>query len=167
MSAARPSPLRPPVVSDRDRAWALALMPPWCRLGSGDAGPPPEIVDDGAWLDQPGKAKPRDERPDWTLLVDEQIEAFERFYANDRKTPGDWSRLWRNGWWPKVDARKRFPRSAPKEKHPFFRKGSPEFARALGVATEEEKRMWRRFGVAQFKPDDPRLPAVQQGGTQR
>ena len=51
--------------------------------------------------------------------------------------------------------------SAPKQVYPFFRAGTDEFARALKVATEGERLVWKRFGVAQFKPDDPRLKRVQ------
>lgn len=46
---------------------------------------------------------------------------------------------------------------------PFFKKGSQEFAIALRLATPEEKPMWVRFGIAQFKPDDPRLKKIEDG----
>jgi len=161
-----PSAPRPPVVTDADREWAMALMPPWCVRG-GTCEPVSEIADDGAWLEAGGAprkaAASAADFPDWSRLVDEQIEAFERFFAGQTKTPGEWSALWRRGWWPKVDARKRFPRSAPKVVHPHFAAGTPEFARALAVANRREKAMWERFGVAQFTPDDPRLAQVRSG----
>ncbi len=50
---------------------------------------------------------------------------------------------------------------AKKEFQPFFRRGTKEFSRAIEVATQQEKMMWQRFGVAQFKPDDPRLKLVE------
>lgn len=149
---------RPPVVTDIDRKWALDQCPDWARRSriEDDA----DIVDDGAWLD--GEPKPHElDKPNWDLFVIEQVERFEEYFAHDRKDPADWSRLWRFSWWPKANPEKRFPKMAPKRLHPFFKKGTPEFARALKVATDSERALWVRFGVAQFVPDDPRLARVQ------
>lgn len=44
--------------------------------------------------------------------------------------------------------------------HPYFRRGSPEFERALKLATPAEAMIWKRFGIAQFTPDDPRLKKI-------
>ncbi len=173
--------LRPPLVTIADREWAMAQMPPWCVRGNlSDACG--ELVDDGGWLDakdpeddqpvqhefeddeviiqRPASPRKKYPPPNWSHFVVEQVEEFERHFAGQRKTYGDWSALWRTGWWPHIDVRKRFPHSAPKEFQPFFRTGSPEFDRALKVATKQERTMWARFGVAQFKPDDPRLSKV-------
>lgn len=146
--------LRPPVVTDLDRAWALAQCPGWAVRGSASAASA-----------APAGELPRASREGpavWDLFVAEQAEAFEAFFAFDRRAPAAWSRLWRNSWWPKADARRRFPKaSAPaRVPHPFWRRGAPEFVRALGVATPAERRIFLKIGVAQFRPDDPRLPKV-------
>ena len=47
--------------------------------------------------------------------------------------------------------------------HPHFVKGTREFAIALRLASEDERQMWVRFGVAQFKPDDPRVKTITEG----
>lgn len=52
---------------------------------------------------------------------------------------------------------------AKRTAEPFFRKGTQEFAIALRLATADEKLMWVRFGIAQFKPDDPRLEKIAKG----
>lgn len=153
---------RPPIVTYADRDWALEQMPPWCQRGdvSDCYG---ELVDDGGWLED---AKPRNgemEKPSWSLFVAEEIEKFEAHYAGEYRSLEDWSSIWRKGWWPKVSPRKRFPKSAPKEFEPFFRKGTQEFAIALRLATETERAMWVRFGIAQFKPDDPRVEKIRNG----
>jgi hypothetical protein len=138
----------------------MAQMPPWCQRGdpSDFSG---EIVDDGGWLEN-DESKPGNlDKPSWSMFVAEEIEKFEQRYAGEYRSTNEWSSIWRKGWWPRVSARKRFPKSAPKEFQPFFRKGTPEFARALKYATEDEKRMWIRFGIAQFKADDPRLKNIQ------
>lgn len=147
-----------PVITDKDRAWAVAQMPPWCQRGDlcGD-----EIVDDGAWLDDAEPKSGAFDKPNWSMFVAEEIEKFERHYAGQSRSSDEWSSMWRKGWWPKVTPRKRFPKSAPREPQPFFRKGTSEFNRAISLATTEEKRMWLRFGVAQFKPDDSRLKTIQ------
>lgn len=147
-----------PIVTDVDRDWAMSQMPPWCRSGSLDDG---ETVDDGAWLDDVDDAQRDLGKPSWPQFVAEEIEKFEKHYAGQQKQAAEWSSIWRKGWWPKVSPRKRFPKSAPKEFHPFFKRGTKEFVRALEVATSPEKSMWQRFGVAQFKPDDPRLKLIE------
>lgn len=151
--------LRQAIVTDTDRAWAMAQMPDWCQRGEVSD----DLVDDGAWLDAEPKTQAELEKPSWSLFVAEEIEKFEGHYAGVFKHAGEWSSIWRKGWWPKVSARKRFPRSAPKEFHPFYRKGTREFAIALRLASEDEKRMWVRFGIAQLKPDDPRVKTITEG----
>lgn len=146
---------RGPIVMNTDRDWALAQKPAWARMYD-DAHD--EIVDDGDWLDAEPTQKHRD--PSWFDFVVGEVERFERYFAGQFKTESEWSTLWRKGWWPKRREDWKF-KMAPKASHPFFREGSPEFARALTVATPEEKAMWTRFRVAQFKPDDPRLAQVQ------
>jgi len=151
--------LRRPIVTDADRAWAMAQMPSWCQRGDG-CGADGELVDDGGWLDGDEAAPADVGKPSWSQFVAEEIEKFECYYRDQQWSDREWSSMWRKGWWPKVSPRKRFPKSAPREFQPFFRKGTAEYRRALGVATPEEKRMWLRFGVAQFKPDDERLKIV-------
>lgn len=154
------SDLRPPIVSDADRKWALSQKPSWARMGCADQE---EVCDDGGWLDADPKVTSHDERPNWSMFVSEQVERFEKFFnqCEDRlKTRGDWSRLWRNSWWQKAHPERRFPKSAPRIPQPFFRAGSPEFERAMALGSPAERRMWQQFGVAQFKPDDPRLSRV-------
>lgn len=148
-----------PLVTNADRDWALAQCPGWARREKIDEGVG-EIVDDGGWLDADEKHGDLD-APNWDLFVIEQIERFEKFFAHERKTYADWSTLWRNSWWPKANPAKRFPKMAPKVPHPFFRKGTPEFDRAMSVGTAQERFIWDRIGVAQFTPDDKRLKRVQ------
>lgn len=152
--------MRPPIVTDADREWAMAQMPSWCQRGdlSELCG---EIVDDGGWLDRDEAFGPEKDKPSWSRFVAEEIEKFEERYAGEYRDPREWSSIWRKGWWPKVSPRKRFPKSAPKEFHPFYRKGTQGFAIALRLATDDERRMWVRFGVAQIKPDDPRVKTIE------
>lgn len=49
---------------------------------------------------------------------------------------------------------------ASKQTHPFFRRGTPEFARALKLGTDRERAIWLRFGIVQFTPTDPRVARV-------
>ena len=150
--------LRPAIVSDIDREWSMAQMPDWCQRGEA-ADEEDEVIDDGGWLEN-APSKKIYEKPSWALFVSEEIERFERHYAVVLRPAAEWSSIWRLGWWPKVSAQKRFPKSAPKVFYPFFRRGTPEFVAALKVATMGEKTMWERFGIAQFKPDDPRLSKI-------
>ena len=141
--------LRPPVVTNSNRQWALDQCPTWAVRG------------DASVAEAKSRTK-REEGPAiWDVFVAEQAEAFETFFAHERKAAADWSRMWRN-WWSKADPKKRFPKaSAPvRAPHPFWRRGAPEFARALGVATRSERMIFERIGVAQFRPDDPRLAKV-------
>lgn len=158
--------IRPPIITDADREWAMAQMPSWCQRGSLEdlCG---EIVDDGGWLDRTEPTKEEREKPNWASFVTEEIEKFEEHYAGEYRSASDWSSIWRKGWWPKVSPRKRFPKSAPKEFQPFYRKGTQEFAIAMRLATEDERRMWARFGVAQFKPDDPRVKKIEAGAKKK
>lgn len=153
-----------PIVSDADRAWAMSQCPPWARCYGVDDPDEGEIVDDGGWLDR-DETFENQKIPNWADFVHEQAERFEKFftdeyYAGKCKPNSDWSALWRKGWWPKADPYKRWPKMAKKEFHPFFRRGSQEFSRALTVATPQERKLWEQFGIAQFQPHDPRLPGV-------
>ncbi|MBK8772326.1 MAG: hypothetical protein IPM06_18160 [Rhizobiales bacterium] len=152
--------MRPPIITNVDREWAMAQMPSWCQRGDLDelCG---EIVDDGGWLDREEVFDGERQKPNWSAFVAEEIEKFEQHYAGEQRSPDEWSSIWRKGWWPKVSPRKRFPKSAPKEFHPFYRKGTQGFAIALRLATDDERRMWVRFGVAQIKPDDPRVKTIE------
>ena len=95
--------------------------------------------------------------------VAHQIERFEEFFAKEAKGRDEWSRLWRYGWWPNANPELFFPSMAKKKSQSFFRKGTQEFAIALRLATDAERRMWVRFGIAQFKPDDPRVEKIRNG----
>lgn len=153
-----------PIVSDADRKWAMAKCPPWAKCYGEDDPDEGEIVDDGGWLD--GRTQKKLPIPDWSDFVHEQAERFEKYFSDECaegrcKRNSDWSALWRKGWWPKADPAKRWPSMAKKEFQPFFKRGTKEFSRALEVATPQEKIMWQRFGVAQFKPDDPRLKLIE------
>ncbi len=152
------SDARPPVVTDLDRKWALEKCPSWVqRRPEGETAP-----DDG--LDADGYLKPRPQQLTyWDDFVCEQAERFESFHAFDRRSPEAWSRLWRVVWWPKADAARRFPKSAPKAApgdYPVFRKGSAEFDAALRVATRTEAKLWAHLGSVMFKSGDPRLERI-------
>lgn len=156
--------LRPPIVTDVDRKWALDQCPPWAVVGGdeADADEPGEIIDETEF-ERSARLKAKRERPKvfrWDWFVDDQADSFERFFKHERKSSADWSGLWRRSWWPKADPRKRLPRSMskliPTKPHPFARKGTPAFAVALKLANETERKLFVRVGVAQFAPDDPR-----------
>lgn len=148
-----------PIVTNADRDWALRKCPSWMRLDlPSDAEEFPEIVDDGAWLDCEAKTKIKP--PSWTEFVHEQIENFERYFTGQFKTRAEWSTLWRKSWWPKANPAKRYPKSAPSVSVPHFKAGTQEFARALNVATPEERTFWKKYGVAHFDPSDARLNEV-------
>lgn len=153
-----------PIVTDADRRWALSTLPPWIdRRGDVD-GFELEVEDDGEWLDCPRPHKDW-ERPSGPMFVAEQAEAFERFFVGQYKTYADWSSLWRKSWWPKADPAKRFPKMAPKTPYPFFRAGTKEFSKALELGTPDECRLWKRFKVAHFAPNDPRVKQIQAAKT--
>lgn len=141
-----------PIVTDADRQWAIEQKPEWWDRNA---------------RKRAERLNPDDPEPlAWEDHVADQAERFERHdgHVFDRKTQAEWSGLWRRVWWPKADPRKRFPESAPYEhegeKHPFVRRGDPRFAEALRLATPSERTMWERFGVAQFKPNDPRVKSI-------
>ena len=149
-----------PIVTDIDRQWALAQRPEWARLHNDESADLGEIVDDGGWLD--GEKPERQSGPSWFDFVTGEVDRFEQYFSGERKSYSEWSTLWRNGWWPKRREEWAF-KMAPRKKEPFFRKGTQEFAIALRLATEAERRMWVRFGVAQLKPDDPRVEKIRNG----
>lgn len=151
------------IVMNTDRDWALAQKPEWARMH--DEETDNEIVDDGGWLDEerrhdlPG--------PSWFSFVIGEIESFESYFGDDRKTHAEWSAIWRKAWWPKRKEEWAWKHMAKKQTQPFFRKGTQEFAIALRLGSEDEKRMWIRFGVAQFKPDDPRVQKIKAGAKRK
>lgn len=151
--------LRPPIVLDTDRRWALERCPSWLPhdLVIGDDDPFEELVDEDSSC---GLTAANPQRT-WSGVIAEQVGRFESHYNGQTKTYDEWSRLWRI-WVTKINVHKLFPRFAPKQPaHPFFRFGSSAFERALAVASPDEERMWKQFGVAQFTPDDPRLAHVE------
>lgn len=133
--------LRPAIVSNADREWAMRQRPSWCRPGYPEDGDDDgEIVDDGQPLDlvqieaEGASAsfvvevdehgvehyphgspftRPRYEAPFWGLFVDEQIEAFERHFAGKRDSADAWSKLFRTSWLSKADPARRYPNSKP------------------------------------------------------
>ncbi|CEJ87249.1 hypothetical protein HYPGJ_31017 [Hyphomicrobium sp. GJ21] len=152
--------VRPPIVLDSDRQWALGRYPPWLPhdLIGGDDDPFEELVDEDVSCDLTASRRQRS----WAGVIADLASEFESHYNGQLKTYDEWSRLWRMTWMPKIDIHKLYPKFAPKQPpHPFFRSGSRAFERALAVASPDEERMWRRFGVAQLTPDDPRLADVE------
>jgi hypothetical protein len=151
--------LRPPVVLDVDRQWALEQCPSWAVRDAQDSA---ECFDE--IVDEADEPKRRDtKRLNWDWFVNDQIERFERYFFDQRKTAGDWSRLWRKSWWPKAQPSLVAPGLVPKSAtptHPVFRKGSDEFDRAMKAGSASERVLWAKLGLAQFKPDDPRLVKV-------
>lgn len=167
---------RPPIVTDIDRKWALDQCPTWATIGGGEAADEPagEIVDETDF-ERATRLKAKREAPAvfrWDWFVDDQIASFERFFRAELKSPDEWSKLWRKGWWPKADPRKRLPKTmakiVPSEPHPFAKIGTSAFALGMRLATEGERRVFRRIGVVQFKPDDPRAAQLKAaiGGAQ-
>lgn len=148
-----------PIVTNLDRDWAIAQKPEWARLHNDESEDLGEIVDDGGWLD--GEKSKRNRGPSWFDFVVGEIESFERYFSGQRKSYSEWSTLWRNGWWPKRREDWAYKSMAKKKTEPFYRKGTQGFAIALRLATEDEPRMWVRFGIAQFKPDDPRVKKIE------
>ena len=84
--------LHAPVVTDIDREWALTQCPKWASRAS--MTDPEEVPA----ADASGR-----KTLNWDWFVAIQIERFEAFFAHERKTSGDWSRLWRRSWWPKAE----------------------------------------------------------------
>ena len=95
--------LTPPVVSNADRDWSLAQCPVWAVRGA-------VIAPDS---EPPAKALV------WDRFVAGQIERFEKFFADQRKASSDWSRLWRQSWWPKADPALTHPHLVPYRKTPI------------------------------------------------
>lgn len=148
-----------PIVTDADRNWALLQKPEWARMHNDESDDLGEIVDDGGWLDADKGA--RHQGPSWFDFVVGEIESFERFFSGEQKTYAEWSTLWRNSWWPKRREDWAFKHMAKKKTQPFYRKGTQGFAIALRLASDDERRIWVRFGIAQFKPDDPRVAKIE------
>lgn len=150
-----------PIVTNVDRDWALAQIPDWARLHNDESEELGEIVDDGAWLDA-DKIK-RQQGPSWFVFVVGEIERFEQFFSGQDKSYSEWTALWRNSWWPKRREEWAYKHMTKKKTEPFYRKGTHEFSLALHLATAQEKRMWLRFGIAQFNPEDPRVKKITEG----
>ena len=139
-----------PIVTNDDRDWALAQKPAWAPLHN-VVPRDDELVDDGGWLD--AKQAMQSFGPSWFSFVIGEVEAFERFFSGQQKIYAEWSALWRKGWWPKRREDWTF-KNAKRPLQPFFRAGTPEFVRALKAATKDERRIWQKFGIAQFKSND-------------
>lgn len=125
---------RPAIVTDADRQWAVDQKPANWDIDA------PEL----AWEDH----------------VAEQAERFEGHFGEDRKSYAEWSGLWRRVWWPKADPSVLHPGKAPHVPHPFVKRGDARWSRAAAVLTAGERYIADRFGVIQFKPDDPRAAAI-------
>ena len=125
---------RPAIVTNVDRQWALDQKP---ATWDTDA---PEL----AWDDH----------------VADQVERFEAHFGDDWKPYAEWSGLWRRVWWPKADPSILHPGKAPHVPHPFVKRGDDRWLPALAVLTPAEKAIAMRFGVAQFRPDDPRAEVL-------
>lgn len=127
---------RPAIVTDLDRAWALASKP-------------------ANWdIEAPGLR--------FEQHVAEQAEAFEAHFGADRKPYAEWSGLWRRVWWPKADPSIRHPGKAPHVPHPFVKRGDGRWLEALALLAPAERAIALKFGVLQFKPDDPRALVLEQ-----
>ncbi len=139
---------RPPVVTDIDRQRAIDQKP-----ATWDA----DVL--ARW-----QAIPEAQRPEaplaWENHVAEQVERFEAQLAYDRKPAAEWSGLWRRWWWPKADPAVLHPREAPHVPHPYAKAGDPVWPAVLAVLTPSERQIAERFGVAQFKPSDPRASVI-------
>jgi hypothetical protein len=154
--------LRPPIVLDVERRWALARRPSWLPPDDDlEAEAYGEVIDDDAPLDCP-RSTPRPQRP-WRDLVHGEVECFEAHYNGQCDTYAGWAELWRM-WWARIDVRKIYPQLVPPPPpQPFFRALSSGFARALEIGEPDEVAMWQRFGIAQFTPEDPRLVYLRDG----
>lgn len=151
---------RGPIVTNADRDWAISQCPDWMSRRQ-YRNQLPEVVDDGRWLDVQADAEGEgDDAPSAFNFVLEQLEAFEKYFAGQTKTEAQWSYFWRQKWWPKARPEQRYPKSAPMVDHPFWRIGTPEFQRALDVATDGERKIWRLAGFAQMRATDERVTYV-------
>jgi hypothetical protein len=146
--------LRPPIVTDVDRQWALDQCPTWAVRAT--AAPD--------WLDNN-----RDATPVWDEFVSGEIERFEKFFLAERKTYGEWSRLWRQSWWPKSEPHRRIKSAPPPQPgaYPVYRRGSAEFAMARQLATPAARAVMDKIGLVMFRPDDPMVAAIQEKLTAR
>lgn len=134
-----------PIVTDADRRWALEQCPPHAALGDGRTYT---------------TTTPLGPVLDWAWFVDREAKAFARYFTHARKTPGDWSRIWRRGWWPKAEPWKFGPRPTAPAAFPYWNRGSVGFRLALGLTTPAERALFERIGVAQFRHDDPRVGEI-------
>lgn len=127
--------LRPPVVTDIDRQWAIDRKPAdWDETTRG---------------------------LDWADWVGEEIERFERKMGEDRKYPEEWSGLWRRVWMAKTEPALVHPDTAPpRPPCKMVRRSDPQWSAAMAVCTPRERALAERLGVMPFKPDDERLPMV-------
>lgn len=170
MTAAKTSPalsladLRAPVVNEDDRRWAVSMAPVWARRRRGIRATSEQAFPELVATDKSTLQATADVRV-WEDFVDHQAERFEAFYADQRKSPADWSRLWRKSWWPKADPKLTHARLIPKvataAAYRVFRAGSTEFARALVQATPQERKTWTQIGIVQFPVGDPRLACIE------
>ena len=118
----------------------------------------PRFTSDGELIDHD-----EDDEPGmpWSQHVDEQIEAFERYWSSigERKPMAEWSGLWRRVHWPQADPSIRHPKIKGKP-HPFVKRGRPGWDAALKACSKAERAMAERFGVIQFRPTDPRAEII-------
>lgn len=152
-----------PVVTDVDREWALRQCPPWAVRAAQVEADELDDPDEGEIVDEPYRRKHNREKPlVWDDFVAEQIENFERFFGDQRKSAREWSDLWRNGWWPKANPRIAHGSKVPPMPgvYPVYRKGSAEFDAACKIATPTERAVMLKVGLVMFRPDDPRVAKV-------
>lgn len=152
-----------PVVTDADRQWALAQCPVWA-VRAGQVNADETDPDEGEIVDEPyrRKAKAADRPLVWDDFVSEQIENFERFFGDQRKSTREWSDLWRKGWWPKANPRVAHASKVPPMPgvYPTYRKGSAEFDAACKIANPTERAVMLKVGLVMYRPDDARLPKI-------
>jgi len=155
--------MRPPVVTDIDRKWALDQCPPWATLDGTVDDPDDELgeIIDETDEERAARLKHNPERKfNWTWFVAGQVERFEREFRDERRSTDEWSKLWRKAWWPKSDPFLRMPKEMkkkiPSEPHPFVKRGDPLWSAAINACTPAERHICEKVGVVQFKPDDPR-----------
>lgn len=149
---------RPPIVTDADRAWAMAQRPAHWQDNPEPADIDADAVDD---LDPDGLPivceRPAQRPLRWADFVDEQIRHFERCWDMSRKSALEWSIIFRSEWWPKADPTIRHPKTAPHVPHPVIRSDHPAWSSVLAALAPHERRIAERFGVMSFRPNDPRV----------
>jgi len=156
---------RPPVVTDVDREWALAQKPAdWSERNGGKAKPIGlRFTADGELIDgiEPDLDADDNGGLSWGQHVDEQIEAFERYWSGlgVLKPPAEWSGLWRRVHWPQADPSIRHPQ-VKGVLHPFVKRGDPGWDAARRACTPAERAIADSFGVIQFRPTDPRAELI-------